>query len=69
LSVVGGLIGAACGVLVSESLEQVFQWSTDVSFISMVFAIIVAAVLGVVSSVYPAHRASQLNPIGALHHE
>lgn len=69
LSVVGGLIGAACGVLVSESLEQVFQWSTDVSVISMVFAIIVAAVLGIVSSVYPAHRASQLNPIGALHHE
>tara|TARA_R110002167_G_scaffold49184_6_gene144297 strand:- start:63085 stop:64596 length:1512 start_codon:yes stop_codon:yes gene_type:complete len=69
LSVVGGLIGAACGVLVAESLEQVFQWSTDVSVISMVFAIIVAAVLGIVSSVYPAHRASQLNPIGALHHE
>lgn len=69
LSVVGGLIGAACGVLISESLEQVFQWSTQVSVISMVLAIVVAAVLGVVSSVYPAHRASQLNPIGALHHE
>ena len=69
LSVVGGLLGAAGGVLIAQSLEQVFQWSTEVSVVSMAIAIIVAAVLGIVSSVYPAHRASQLNPIGALHHE
>ena len=69
LSVVGGLVGATGGALISESLEQLFAWSTEVSFFSMVISIAVAALLGVIASVYPAHRAAQLNPIGALHHE
>ncbi len=69
LSVVGGLVGITVGALISESLEQLFAWSTDVSLLSMVIAIVVAALLGTVASVYPAHRAAQLNPIGALNHE
>ncbi len=69
LSVVGGLVGATGGALISETLEQLFAWSTEVSFLSMVVSIAVAALLGVIASVYPAHRAAQLNPIGALHHE
>lgn len=69
LSLAGGLLGAATGVIVANSLEAFFQWSTDVSFLSMFIAIAVAVLLGVIASVYPARRAAMLEPIGALGHE
>jgi len=69
LCLFGGILGIGFGVLISDSLEEVFQWSTVISPVSAVLAIAAAAVLGVVSGVYPARRASRLDPIGALHHE
>jgi len=69
LSLIGGVLGAGFGMLAARSLEEFFQWTTVVSPLSTVIAIAVAAVLGVVSGVYPASRAAQLDPIGALQHE
>jgi putative ABC transport system permease protein len=69
LCLVGGVLGAGFGVLAANGLEEFFQWSTAVSPLSAVLAIAVAAVLGVISGVYPASRAAQLDPIGALQHE
>jgi putative ABC transport system permease protein len=69
LSLIGGVLGAGLGMLAARSLEEFFQWSTVVSPLSTVIAIAVAAVLGVASGVYPASRAAQLDPIGALQHE
>jgi len=69
LTLIGGLVGAGLGMLVASGIEQFLQWSTEVSLASTVVAIVVATVLGVLSGVYPARRASRLDPIGALHFE
>jgi putative ABC transport system permease protein len=69
LSVAGGLLGTLCGVLASSGLGQIFHWSTVVSPLTVVLAMGVAALLGLVSSVYPARRAALLDPIEALRHE
>jgi len=69
LSLLGGVLGVGFGVLVAGSLEELFQWSTVVSPLAAGLAVTVAALLGVVSGVYPARRAARLDPIGALHHE
>ncbi len=69
LCMIGGLLGAGLGALASLSLEEILQWSTVVSPVSALLAIVVAAVLGVVSGVYPATKAARLEPIGALQHE
>ncbi len=69
LSLMGGILGAIGGIIIANSLEGVLDWSTNVSAFSTVLAIVVAALLGVASGFYPARRASQLDPIGALHHE
>lgn len=69
LSLLGGVLGAGLGWVAAASLEEFFQWSTVVSPLSTVIAIVVAAVLGILSGVYPARRAAQLDPIGALQHE
>jgi putative ABC transport system permease protein len=69
LSFLGGLLGTVIAVFVTMSLEGIFQWSTEISLASIVVAIIVAALLGVAASVYPARRAAELEPISALQHE
>ncbi|MDA0804131.1 MAG: ABC transporter permease [Proteobacteria bacterium] len=69
LSLLGGLLGAFVGVIAANVLETFFQWSTDISFLSIFIAIAVAVLLGMIASVYPARRAAILDPIGALNHE
>ncbi|TXS92054.1 FtsX-like permease family protein [Parahaliea maris] len=69
LSLCGGVLGALLGLISASSLEGVLQWSTVVSPLSTVLAIGVAALLGIAAGVYPATKASRLDPIGALHHE
>ncbi len=69
LSLIGGVLGAGLGMVAATSFEEFFQWSTVISPVSTVIAVVVAAVLGVASGVYPASRAAQLDPIGALQHE
>lgn len=69
LCVAGGLLGILCGVLASGGLERFFRWSTAISPLSAVLALVVAVLLGVAFSLYPARRAALLDPIEALRHE
>ncbi|WP_420141815.1 ABC transporter permease [Sphingomonas sp.] len=69
LCVIGGVLGIVCGVVASGSLQRFFQWSTVISPWSALAALIVAALLGIAFSVYPARRAALLDPIEALRHE
>jgi putative ABC transport system permease protein len=69
LSVAGGLIGVAAGVGVATWLAGRFHWpiliQPDVITISVGFS----AVVGIVFGIYPARKASQLDPIDALRFE
>jgi putative ABC transport system permease protein len=69
LSVVGGLIGICFGVGVATWLASRFHWPTliqpDVILVSVGFS----ALVGVVFGIYPARKASQLDPIDALRFE
>jgi putative ABC transport system permease protein len=69
LCLAGGILGILGGMLASGGLERLFRWSTVVSPLSTFLALVVAALLGVAFSIYPARRASQLDPIEALRHE
>ena len=69
LSMVGGVLGIACGALAAGALERFFNWTTAISPGSVALAVGVAALLGVVFGVYPARRATLLDPIEALKHE
>ncbi|MGH7437113.1 MAG: ABC transporter permease [Polyangiaceae bacterium] len=69
LSIAGGLIGVAGGVGTATWLAKRFQWPVliqpDVIAVSVGFS----AMVGIVFGIYPARRASQLDPIDALRFE
>jgi len=69
LSVAGGLIGVAAGVGTALWLAGRFHWpmliQPDVITVSVGFS----AIVGIVFGIYPARKASQLDPIDALRFE
>ena len=69
LSIVGGLAGAALGVVASKVLSAIAQWPTLISPIAVVGGFLFAAAVGVFFGWYPARKASMLNPIEALRYE
>ena len=73
LTISGGLIGVLLGTSLAWWLNGVpiggVSMSTSVQPWSIVLAFVVSAVIGVLSGLYPAWRASRLDPITALHAE
>jgi putative ABC transport system permease protein len=69
LSVAGGFIGVAAGVGTALWLAGRFHWpmliQPDVIAVSVGFS----AIVGIVFGIYPARKASQLDPIDALRFE
>ena len=69
LCLVGGTIGVALGAGVAAFLRTSLHWSTSVGFGSVLMAFGFAAAVGVIFGVWPARRASLLDPIEALRTE
>jgi len=69
LSALGGTIGIALGVGVSEIMSQVNGWPTLISPTAIVVSFAVSAAVGVFFGYYPARKAAQLDPIEALRYE
>ncbi len=74
ISVIGGLIGIGVGIgaskLLSGSITMNFsEIETVITPDTIVIAFLVAVGIGIVAGVYPAFRASRLNPIDALRYE
>ncbi len=69
LSIAGGLIGVATGLLVSKSIATFSDTSILVTPFSIILSLGFSAFIGVVFGYYPAHKASLLNPIDALRYE
>ncbi|MDR1205240.1 MAG: ABC transporter permease [Peptococcaceae bacterium] len=67
ISATGGLIGVAGGIGLSMAVEQLFEsLTTAISMPVIGIAFGFSLVVGIVFGVYPAWRASSLNPIEAL---
>ena len=76
LSSVGGVIGFALGVALSTGATALInaftpgtKWPIAISFGAAISAVLFAALVGIVSGLYPAILASRLDPIEALRYE
>ncbi len=65
----GGLIGIASGVIVSWGITAFAGWSTHVSVLSVLLAFLVSFVVGLVFGLYPAIKAGRLEPVDAMRYE
>ena len=69
VSAIGGLIGIAFGWLITQIVSQALGWNTSVSLSSVLLSFFFSASIGIVFGIYPARKASMLNPIDALRYE
>ena len=69
LSTLGAMLGIALGIGIAELIAWRFPLPAAVAPWSLVAATLLGTVVGIVSGVYPARRASRLDPIAALRQE
>jgi putative ABC transport system permease protein len=69
ISLTGGVVGILLGVGLSQLIGVLAGWSTIVTTASIVLAFGVSVAIGIVFGLYPAVRASRLDPVKALHYE
>jgi putative ABC transport system permease protein len=69
LCLLGGAIGIAMGSGGAMLISRLFAWNTSISSQSIAMAFAFSAAVGVVFGVWPARRASKLDPITALRYE
>ena len=69
LSLVGGAIGTAVGILISKAASAITGWPIQISVLSIVVAFVFSALVGIIFGIYPAKKAAELNPIDALRYE
>jgi putative ABC transport system permease protein len=69
ISAFGGLCGVGMGVGIARAVAYYAQWPTVVTFASLALALGVSMAVGILSGLYPATRASRVDPIQALRYD
>ncbi len=69
LAIIGGIIGVLLGWGVAALVAKSFGWTTVIRTDIVLLALAVSGLVGVIFGIYPARKASLLDPIDALRYE
>lgn len=69
ISISGGLIGIILGIITSVIISLATNWILSISIPSILFSFIFTSIIGLFFGIYPAKKASLLDPIQALKNE
>jgi putative ABC transport system permease protein len=69
LSTIGGFIGVGAGIVGAHLVSTIAGWPTIIAPQAIVIAFGFSVAVGIFFGLYPANKASRLNPIDALRYE
>jgi ABC-type antimicrobial peptide transport system permease subunit len=69
LSIAGGLLGIAIGIIAAMAISHAVQWSTSISPLAIALSFGVSAAVGIFFGYYPAREASRVAPLTSLRFE
>ena len=69
ISLIGGMAGIIIGIVLARLVAAYAGWPTVITIWSLILSTGVSITVGVVSGIYPAARAAELNPVEALRYE
>jgi putative ABC transport system permease protein len=69
ISTMGGLFGALAGMLLGNIVSILLKSSFVIPWAWILVGVALCAAVGLVSGIYPAYKASKLDPIIALRYE
>jgi putative ABC transport system permease protein len=69
MTAIGGLLGVGAGIGIARLLTKMIGWPTIINTDAAIAAFLFSLVVGLFFGLYPANKASKLNPIEALHYE
>src|SRR5580765_5903731 len=69
MTAIGGSVGVAAGIGGAKLLTTLVGWPTIISPEAVGIAFLFSLIVGVFFGLYPANKASKMNPIEALHYE
>ena len=69
ISLLGGAVGIVVGILMARIVAAYAGWPTVVQLSALLLSTGVSVAVGLISGIYPASRAAELDPIEALRYE
>ncbi|PLX16524.1 MAG: hypothetical protein C0601_10030 [Candidatus Muiribacterium halophilum] len=69
LSLIGGLLGIFLGIVISYVVSAKADWQTVITWWSVIMAFAVSALTGIISGIFPAYRAANMDPVECLRYE
>ncbi|HEX2121916.1 MAG TPA: ABC transporter permease [Thermoanaerobaculia bacterium] len=69
ISLIGGIAGIIIGIVLARIVAAYAGWPTVITISSLLLSTGVSVSVGLVSGIYPAARAAEMNPVEALRYE
>jgi putative ABC transport system permease protein len=69
MTAIGGALGVGAGIIIARLLTTMIGWPTIISSQAIAVAFLFSLIVGIFFGLYPANKASKLNPIEALRYE